>query len=142
MRWTQTVLIEAPADVVWRLTMDVTKWPSFTPTMQRVERLDPGPLRVGSSARIKQPAQRPTVWTVTALEPGQRLTWQTSRIGFTMIGSHLVESVGDRSRNTLTIDLTGPAARPVALVLGPVLRRALRAENLGFKAAAERSAQP
>jgi len=59
---------------------------SFMPTVQRVERLDAGPLRVASSARIKQPAQTPAVWTVTRLEPTREFTWETRRLGLRMTG--------------------------------------------------------
>src|SRR5215213_5897034 len=69
--------IDTPASVVWDLTVDVERWPETTPTMTSVERLDDGPLGVGSQARIKQPAQRPTVWTVTRFEPGRHFAWAT-----------------------------------------------------------------
>jgi len=36
--------------------------------MTSVERLDDGPITLGSRARVKQPGQRPAVWTVTELE--------------------------------------------------------------------------
>ncbi len=137
MRWTDVTRIAAPADVVWRLTTDVAGLPSITPTMRTVERLDDGPLRVGSSARVRQPGQLPAVWTVTELDPGRRFVWQTRRPGLTMVGSHLVEPDGDGCRNTLVLDAKGPAARPVGWLLGPLLRKALRTENAGFKRAAE-----
>ena len=81
MRWTHSVSIDAPAAVVCALTTDVAGWPRLSPTMQSVQRLDEGPLRVGSSARIKQPGQRAVVWTVTRLEPGREFSWHTVRRG-------------------------------------------------------------
>ena len=79
MRWTDVLLIRAPADVVWRLTTQLADWPSFLPTVQRLERLDEGPLRVGSSARIKQPGQPAATWIVTRLDPGREFIWQAIR---------------------------------------------------------------
>jgi uncharacterized membrane protein len=140
MRWENTVLIEAPADRVWQLTIDVTNWPSLTPTMQRVERLDDGPIRVGSSARIKQPGQTPAVWTVTRIDAGHEFTWQTRRMGMTMTGSHIVEDAGDRCRNTLTIDITGPTSGLFGIVFGGVIRKSLDTENAGFKSKAQQPA--
>jgi len=140
MRWENTVLIDAPADRVWQLTIDVTNWPSFTSTMQRVERLDDGPIRVGSSARIKQPGQTPAVWTVTRIDTGREFTWQTKRMGVTMTGSHIVEDVGDRCRNTLTIDITGPMSGLFGIMFGGVLRKSLDTENASFKSKAQQSA--
>lgn len=104
MHCEHTTLIPAPVASVWRLTTDITAWPTFMPTVQRVERLDSGPLRVGSSARIKQPAQTPAVWTVTRLEPMREFTWQTRRMGLRMTGRHLLEPVTGGTRNTLIID--------------------------------------
>src|SRR5207244_7694229 len=101
MRWENVVTIDAPVDRVWQVTVDVEKWPSITPTMSRVVRLDDGPLRVGSRARIKQPGQTEAVWTVTRLDERREFTWQTRRMGVTMTGSHLLEPAGDGCRNTL-----------------------------------------
>jgi uncharacterized protein YndB with AHSA1/START domain len=139
MRWEHTVLIDAPASLVWELTIDVAAWPSFAPTMQRVERLDAGPMRIGSSARIKQPGQTPAVWTVTRIEPEREFTWQTRRMGLTMVGSHALATVGSQCRNTLSIDVAGPGSRLFGLVLGSLLSKSLKAENAGLKAHAERS---
>jgi hypothetical protein len=134
--WTDVAVIAAPVDVVWRLTIDINDWPSFSPTMQRVTRLDDGPLRVGSSARLKQPGQLPAVWTVTRLEPGREFTWQTTRMGLTMVGSHTVAKVGDGCRNTLTLEVTGAGARLFGALFGRLLRRSLARENAGFTARA------
>ena len=137
MEWTDSILIGASADVVWRLTIGVTDWPSFNPTMQKVERLDTGPVEVGSTARIKQPGQKPAVWTVTVVEPGRLFAWQTRRLGLVMTGSHLVESVGDSCRNTLTLEVSGPVARPFGAFFGLAVRRSLQTENASFKSEAE-----
>ncbi len=138
MRWEDEIVIDAPADVVWALTADVEQWPTATPTMTRVVRLDEGPLRVGSQARIKQPGQAEAVWTVTALDEGREFTWQTTRMGLTVIGSHLVEPVGDGCRNTLGIDVRGRGAGLFWALLGALLRRTVRTENRGFRDAAQR----
>ena len=137
MRWTDTLEIDAPVDVVWALNTDVEQWPTRTPTMQSVQRLDRGPFHVGSQARIKQPGQRLAVWTVTRMLPGHEFSWQTVRRGLVLIGTHRVEAAGDGSRNTLQIDATGPLSRPFGLLFGAAVRRALRTENAGFKTAAE-----
>ncbi|GAA1401381.1 hypothetical protein GCM10009662_24540 [Catellatospora coxensis] len=131
-------MIDAPADVVWALTADVEQWPATTPTMTRVVRLDEGPLRLGSQARIKQPGQAEAVWTVTAYDEGRGFSWQTTVMGLTMIGSHLVEPVGDGCRNTLGIEVRGRGAGLFWALLGPLLRRAVRTENRGFRDTAHR----
>lgn len=70
MRLVDTIDIAAPAERVWPLTENVEAWPSFSPTMTRIERLDDAPIALGSRARVEQPAQRPAVWTVTRFEAG------------------------------------------------------------------------
>ncbi len=129
--------ISAPSAVVWDLTTDVETWPTFSPTMTKVERLDTGPLALGSEARVKQPGQRAAVWTVTALEPGRSFTWTTRALGIGFAGTHEVVPVGAGCTNVLVLELTGRAAPVLGRVLGPVLRRAIRQENAGFKTRAE-----
>ena len=140
MRFEHAVHIDAPAEVVWRLTADVARWPAFLPTVQQVRRLDDAPLGVGSSARLKQPAQPPAVWTVTALEPQRAFSWRTTRFGLDMTASHLVEPDGAGCRNTVAIDVAGRGSRLFGVLFGGPLRKALRDENAGFKAEAERLA--
>lgn len=141
MRWETSTQIDAPASLVWELTVDVAAWPTFTPTMRRVERLESslehGPFGAGSSARIKQPGQAPAVWTVTRFEAGRSFSWQTNRMGLTMTGSHLVTPQGDGCVNTLSIELTGRGSRVFWFLLGPLLRRSIVTENAGFKRKAE-----
>lgn len=139
MKWEDTVTIEAPAERVWRLNIDVTNWPTVTPTtMHKVERLDDGPFQVGSSARIKQPAQVPAVWTVTRFEAGREFSWQTRRMGLTMTGTHVLQDLGSSCRNTLIIEVTGPGSGIFGRILGPLLRRTIATENACFKKEAER----
>jgi len=52
MRYTVSADIAAPAERVWAVLSDVERMPAWTSSMTSVERLDPGPLRVGSSVRI------------------------------------------------------------------------------------------
>jgi uncharacterized membrane protein len=132
-----TLPIHAGADVVWSLTEDVEAWPSTTPTMTSVERLDDGPLRVGSRARIKQPRLRPRVWTVTELEAPRRFAWQAKLGTVTMTGGHTIEPTAEGCRNTLTLELSGPGSRLLGVLGGRSLAAALRTENEGFRRAAE-----
>jgi uncharacterized membrane protein len=137
MEWTHEQRIDAPVDVVWRLTTDVTDWPSYMPTVTSVERLENGPLRLGASARIKQPGQRTAVWRVTTFEPEREFTWRSDRRGLTVVGRHRTTPDGEGTRNTLTIEMTGPLAPVLGLLLGPMMRRVLRTENASFKERAE-----
>ena len=131
-----STVISAPPPVVWRLTTDVERWPSFMPTVQAVTLLEPGPLRVGSSARVKQPGQTAAVWTVSTIEPEAEFTWETRRMGLRMIGRHLLAPDGDGTRNTLSIEVTGRGAGIFAAFFGGMIARVIQRENEAFRQAA------
>lgn len=137
MEWTHEQVIDAPVDVVWRLSTDVEAWPGIMPTVTSVERLEEGPLRLGARARIKQPGQRAAVWEVTRFDPGHEFAWESRRRGVTLTGVHRVVAEGDGCRNALTITMTGPLAPLLGLLTGPLMRRVLRTENRCFAERAE-----
>ncbi len=139
MRLQNELTINAPVEVVWRLTEDIEAWPSLTPTVTSVQRLDEGPLRVGSSARVKQPGQRPTVWTVTRFEPGVAFEWEATVFGVHTVGRHLLAGDGPACRNTLQIDMTGRGSTLLGRLLGRRIGKTIATENQGFKRAAERA---
>jgi len=137
MKIDDRIEIAAPVSRVWDLTVDVEAWPMFTPTMTKVERLDSGPFGVGSQARVKQPRQRATVWTVTAFEPQKLFVWSARSMGMTMTGSHALAASDTGTSNTLAVDIEGELSK----ILGGLLRRpiakSIGLENQGFKKAAE-----
>jgi uncharacterized membrane protein len=137
MLFENTIDIDAPVDRVWALTFNVESWPAITPTVTTVERLDNGPLRPASTARVKQPGQRARVWTVTAVEPDRRFDWQTRLVGTVMTGRHTLTANGTGTTNTLELDMTGPASGLLGRLVGRQIAKALATENAGFKRAAE-----
>jgi carbon monoxide dehydrogenase subunit G len=99
--------VAAPPERVWATIIDFERWPEWTPSVTRIERLEPGELKAGSKLRIKQPKLPTTVWTVSLLEPGSRLEWQATSPGSNTVAWHAVEAEGDGSKATLGIDQTG-----------------------------------
>ncbi|MEV6848155.1 SRPBCC family protein [Actinoplanes sp. NPDC051411] len=140
MRYEETTLIDAPVELIWRLTTDIDDWPAFMPTVQRLDRLDDGPVRVGSTARLKQPGQTPAVWTVTRLDPMREFTWETQRLGIRMTGRHLLEPSGTGTRNTLVLETAGPAAGVFSALFGTLMRKSLHQEAAAFARQATASA--
>ena len=49
-----TTRIEAPPAEVWRVPLDIDRWPEWAPTVTAAQRLDDGPFRVGTQVRINR----------------------------------------------------------------------------------------
>jgi hypothetical protein len=143
VRLTAETDVLAPPERVWSLTEDVEGWPSLTPTMTAVERLDRGPLRAGSRARVVQPRQRPAVWRVRSVEPPHGFVWETTISGLHLVAGHHLTGVDGGTRLLLVLDVSGTGgAAVVGRIAAPVLRRALALESDGFRRAAEELARP
>lgn len=125
--------IEAPPDVVWQVTVDIERWPEWTPTVTSVTPVGRGPFGLGSVALIKQPSQPEAEWTVTEFTPGHRFAWETKRVGMHMIGIHEVAGEGTGTRNVLRVEATGFVVVLFWPVLRFAMRRALADENHGLK---------
>lgn len=135
-----TTHIDAPPELVWRVTQDVERWPEWTPTIASVVRVSQSPLGRGSVVKIKQPGQPEAEWTVTEFEPLERFAWATTRRGMQMVATHEIMPEGAGTRNVLIVEAEGP----LAVVFWPLLRsamgRALSKENGGLKRYCEQRA--
>jgi uncharacterized membrane protein len=121
------IVIDAPADRVWAAMHDVERWPDWTPTVRKIQRLDNGPLSVGSRVWIWQPKLPPAKWRVTELDHARRaFTWETSSPGMRLQARHWVEGTGNASRAILSIEFSG--------ILGPLFARLTRDLNRRYLA--------
>jgi uncharacterized membrane protein len=127
-----TRFIDAPPQRVWQVLFDVARWPEWTPTVDSVERLDDGPLVVGSRARLRQPRLPQAVWEVTEIVDGRSFTWRSENPGITTIGRHEVVPTAGGSTVTLSIEQTGPMGAIAARVWRRLTQRYidLEAESL------------
>ena len=116
--------ISAPPDRVWAIMSDIARWPEWTPTVTRVELLDPGPPAVGNRARIRQPRLPQAIWRITAIDPGRSFTWVTRSPGVEVTARHSVEPSGTGSRAHLALHFGG--------LLGPLVARITRGLNLRY----------
>jgi uncharacterized membrane protein len=142
MEYRVTATAGASPAQVYRLFIDVERWPELTQSMRSVRRLDDGPIRVGSEAKVSQPRLQSARWRVTDLEADRRFTWETSAGGVTTVGDHLVEPDGAGSRITLTLRLHGPLSGVMGLLMGGLARRHVDMELHGFRSAADTAAPP
>jgi uncharacterized membrane protein len=140
MRFDKTTTIAAPPDHVWAIYSDVERWPEWTASMTSVERLDRGPLRIGSRTRIKQPRLPVAVWEVTELVDGERWVWVTTAPGVRTIGIHEIVPADAGSAVRSGIDQGGPLGNLVGRLTRALTERYLTMEGAGLKARAERSA--
>jgi len=137
MRFEHVLHVRARPETVWRLTTDIERLPSVTPTITAVRRFDSGPLRVGSAAELRQPKLRPAVWTVTELEENRRFVWEAKFMGSRMIATHVITSHGDGCTNTLILEMRGLPRAVLGRIAAKQLRAALATENQSFKTHAE-----
>jgi len=124
--------IDAPTQSVWEVLFDVARWPEWTPTIDSVGRLDDGPFRVGSRARVRQPKLPRALWEVTEVVEERSFTWVAKGPGMKTIARHEVVSDEGGSKVTLSIEQTGPMGSVAAMILGRLTQRyiELEAESL------------
>ena len=141
-RFQTTRHLDAPTGPVWEVLSDVARWPEWTPTIDSVERLDDGPLRVGSRAEVRQPRLPKATWEVTELVAGRSFTWEASGPGMRTIGRHEVVPDATGTTVTLGIEQTGPMGAVAALVWRRLTQRyiELEAESLEARVARGSSA--
>jgi hypothetical protein len=120
------VEIQAAPDRVWSVMGDFERWPEWTPTVTSIQRLDGGPVAIGSRLRIRQPKLPPAVWRLTQLDPGKSFTWVTGGPGVRVTARHWVEASESGSRATLSLQFSG--------LLGPLVARLTRGLNQRYLA--------
>jgi uncharacterized membrane protein len=133
MGYEVTGSVEAPADAVWKLFIDVERWPELTTSISEARRTDSGPLRVGSEAVIKQPGLPEARWRVTELDEGRSFSWETKAGLVTAVGGHQVTADGPAAVITLTLTQRGPLAGLVQALTGRLARKNLALELEGFR---------
>jgi len=90
------VEIAASAERIWAVMSEVEKWPEWTASISKVERLETGPFGPGSQARIRQPRFPTRVWRVTQYEPSRGFIWETRSWGAHTVAEHWITSNGNR----------------------------------------------
>src|SRR5688572_22935069 len=137
--------VDAPAEVVFAILTDVERWPEWTPTVTRVERLDGSsvPLAINSRIRVVQPKVPPAEWTVTVLETGRGFRMMSRSPGATVVANHWAEPLGDgqRSRVTLSVTFSGWLGQIIARVMRGLNERYLAQEAAGLKRRSEDQAR-
>lgn len=137
MHFVTSVEIAAPPDRVWRILADIDHWPDMSPSITRVERVDPAPLSAGARVRIKQPRMAAMTWRVTEFEPGRSFEWQATNPGIVTVGTHELQATATGTEVTLGITHSGPLAPIIGRLTAGRTRRYVGMEAAGLKRLSE-----
>jgi uncharacterized membrane protein len=130
--------IAAPPEAVWKTLIDVERWPEWTASVNKVERVEKSIFGLGSQARIEQPKLAKTVWTVTRFEPAKSFDWESRTTGSHTVAGHVIEPSSVGSKVTLTVRVSGWAAKLLQGFLKPLTERYMAMEAEGLKKVCER----
>ena len=117
--WTVDRQIDAPADVVWRILVDLEVWPQWGPTVTRAE-LDGGTFGQGARGRVWTPVGVALPFVICEFDPGRVWGWRVAGVSATR---HGVEPGVAGCRAWMSAPLWAPAYLPVLEV---ALRRIAR----------------
>jgi hypothetical protein len=124
--YARSIRINAPPAIVWAAIVDVETWPAWASQFRRLERLDAGPLALGSRVRVTPKGMPGAVWQVTEYEEGRSFTWASSLSpGVRLMGGHVVAADGDGTTAEFWLEASGT----IGTLLTPVLRRTLFSRN-------------
>jgi len=141
MRYERKQHIDVPPDVVWSVTTDIPSWPSWTQSCSAAERLDSGPLRVGSEARMRLAGAPTTTWRVTSMDEGRSWAWEANARGVRTVASHEVTpAAGGGTDVRLAVEYSGFMATLFRWMLDRVSDRNLAWEAEGLARESERRA--
>ena len=136
MHFDTTIDVNASAADIWSVMRDVERWPEWTESITKVERLDAGEFGVGSRARIKQPGMPSVVWEVTELTAERSFTWVASSPGMKTVATHVLTETGAGTTVALSLDQTGALSGLVGRLMAGKTRRFLAMEAAGLKSRA------
>lgn len=136
----ETLHVDAPAERAWAVLADVARWPEWTPSVIRVEAVQPVPLGIGGTARLYQPRLRPATWTVTDWDPGRGFVWESRNPGVRVIAEHLLTAEDDGCRITLNLRFAGPLGPLFGWLMRGISCRYLEQEAAGLKRRCESGA--
>ena len=118
--------------------MDLENWNNWTASIQSIDRLDEGPLRLGSRVKVKQPRLPPLVWTVVEFDAENVFTWRATRPGLVWLARHAITETGATQLTvTLTVEQSGTLDRWVSRLVSKHAERYVQMEASGLKERSE-----
>jgi uncharacterized membrane protein len=133
-----SIEIDAPAQLVWKVFSDVEHWPEWTASVTSLVGHDGADLAVGKRFSIKQPGMSKLNWKVTEIDPGLSWTWVQRSPGVNVIARHYVTArPGGRTLVRQELDQRGFLGALVGWLMVRKTRRFLQQEAQGLKARSE-----
>jgi len=128
-----SVEILRPAQIAWSVLVDVERWPEWTESITKIERLDQAAFGPGSSVRISQPKLKTVVWRVSEFRQGRLFTWETHSVGVSTIARHTIQPNERGCIVTHTIEQKGWLAWLLRPFLRGLIGRYVQLEAQGLK---------
>jgi uncharacterized membrane protein len=141
MQFRHSALIHAPADRVWTVLRDITRWPEWTPTVDEVQRLDASAIGVGSRFKVHQPKLLPAEWKVTSWAPGTGFEWVSKLPGVATIARHELIPADEGVELALVVEFAGVLGSVAGWMAGGLTKKYLALEADGLKRFCEREEQ-
>lgn len=132
-QFTQEITINATPENVWQILSDIANWTSWTPTVTKVDLLDPAPIKVGSRVYLEQPKLRPAVWQVTEWRPNQNFTWVSQSPGIRAVAEHVISREGAGARLKLVVRYEGLMGWLVGAMFGDMTKQYILTEAESLK---------
>ncbi len=107
--WTVDRQIQASADSVWRILIDLEMWPRWGLTVARAE-LDGAAFELGATGRVWTPVGVPLPFVISELDPGRSWAWRVAGVPAT---NHGVEPADSGCRLWMSAPVWAPAYLPV-----------------------------
>jgi uncharacterized protein YndB with AHSA1/START domain len=139
-------IASAPPDVVYEAAADIARWPQFIATIEAIEMLTPGAVRVGTRFRETRTMfgrRASEEMTVAELEPPRRLVFTAFNHGTAYRVEHAFAPDGAGTR--LTVKFEGQPVTALAWLMMPIgllfmanVKRQLEADLADLAREAER----
>ncbi len=136
-RYSVSIDINAPAERVYDVMIDIDRWHEWTPSITSIRRLNEAAFAIGTRALVRQPKLPPATWTISKIEPGRRFEWVNKAPGLKVTGHHSVTPTATGSRATLALSYEGLFGGLLARMTEGITRRYIAMEANGLKARAE-----
>ncbi len=133
-----SVEIDAPAQLVWKVFSDVERWPEWTASVTSLVGRDGTDLAVGKRFSIKQPGMSKLTWKVTDIDPGLSWTWvQRAPGAFASARHDIIAQPDGRTLVRQRLDQRGVLGALVGRMMLKKTKRFLELEAQGLKTRSE-----